>query len=323
MSNVTAFNFDSNSDQVVEALSQYIKGKNIIVSGATWGGLGSKVARAAAKYANLVIIGCRTEKSFKETIAHIHEESPQAGLRGLIMDFGTFDGARQAAATVNAYPEPIHVFISNAGIMAAPFSQTPDGFESHLAINHLAPFLFTSLIFPRLVAAGTPEDPARFVNITSWGHNASPFHFDDYNFSGGKTYDRWLGYGQSKTANILFVNELARRTKEKSVPVAAFAVHPGTILGTDLGKYVEPTAFHSLGLTDEKGEWLIPTKTLPQGAATHLVAAFDPSVIPYSGAYMVDGNVDNEARAAHASSQEDGEKLWALSESLVKHDFII
>ncbi|KAF8314943.1 NAD(P)-binding protein [Clavulina sp. PMI_390] len=323
MSKVTAFNFESTSDQVVEALSQHIQGKNIIVSGATWGGLGSEVARAAAKYANLVIIGCRSEKSCQETITHIQEEFPQANLRGLVLDLGSLDGARQAAATVNAYPEPIHVFISNAGIMAAPFSQTPDGFESHLAINHLAPFLFTSLIFPRLVAAGTPENPARFVNITSWGHNASPFRFDDYNFSDGKTYDRWLGYGQSKTANVLFVNEVARRAKEKGVPVVAYAVHPGAILGTDLGRYVEPTAFVTLGLTDEKGVWLVPTKTVPQGATTHLVAAFDPSVIPYSGAYMADGDVANGARAAHASAQEDGEKLWTLSESLVKQDFVI
>ncbi|KAF8317993.1 NAD(P)-binding protein, partial [Clavulina sp. PMI_390] len=239
----------------------------------------------------------------QETIAQIKDEHPDANLRGLVMDFGSLDGARQAAAEVNFYVEPIHVFVSNAGIMGAPYSRTADGYESHLAVNHLAPFLFLSLIWARLTLGGTPSDPARFVNITSWGHNVSPFRWDDYGFKEGKSYDKWLGYGQSKTANVLFASEVARRSKEKGVPVVAFAVHPGST-STHLSRHVDPSDFRILGLTNEKNEWIAgPVKTLSQGASTHLVASFDPAVLPYSGTYMTDGDVDNDSRAEHASSQ--------------------
>lgn len=111
--------------------------------------------------------------------------------------------------------------------MAIPYTKTPDGLESHLGVNHFSPFLFTALIFPRIASAGTPEDPARIVNIYSRGHFRSDIRFGDLDFGDGKDYDRWQGYGQSKTANILFANEIARRVKEKGVPVVAYSLHPG------------------------------------------------------------------------------------------------
>ncbi|KAF8321577.1 hypothetical protein DL93DRAFT_2072318 [Clavulina sp. PMI_390] len=112
--------------------------------------------------------------------------------------------------------------------MAVPFSKTVDGHESHMGINHFAPFLFTALVFPVLARSGTPSSPARIVNITSGAHRLTAIRFDDINFQDGKEYVPWQGYGQSKTANILFANELARRSKEKSVSVVAYSLHPGS-----------------------------------------------------------------------------------------------
>lgn len=111
--------------------------------------------------------------------------------------------------------------------MASPYATTEDGFESQFGTNHLGHFLFTALIFPRIIAASSITDPARVVNVSSRGHHRSPIRFDDYNFSDGKTYDKWAAYGQGKTANILCSNEIARRAKEKNVNVIAYSLHPG------------------------------------------------------------------------------------------------
>lgn len=111
--------------------------------------------------------------------------------------------------------------------MAAPFSRTEDGFESHMGISHFAPFLFTALIFKRIAAAGTKDDPARIVNISSGAHRVTSIRFDDLDFSDGKSYHKFAAYGQSKCANVLFANEIARRAKEHGVPVVAYSLHPG------------------------------------------------------------------------------------------------
>lgn len=111
--------------------------------------------------------------------------------------------------------------------MATPYAANAEGIESQFATNHLGHFLFTALVFPRVLAAATPSAPARIVLVSSRGHRRSDIRWDDLHFSGGKTYDPWLAYGQSKTANILFANEIARRSSEKGNNVLAYSLHPG------------------------------------------------------------------------------------------------
>ena len=121
--------------------------------------------------------------------------------------------------------------------MAHPYALTVDGYETQFGTNHLGHFLFTALIFPRLVAASTPEFPSRVVNVSSGGHHYSDVRLDDYNFSEGKEYGDLLGYGQSKTANILFAIEISKRAKERGLNVLAYSLHPG-------GKLVELPSTH-------------------------------------------------------------------------------
>lgn len=115
-----------------------------------------------------------------------------------------------------------------AGVMAVPFALTSDGFELHMAANHFGHFLFTALIYPSLLAAGqaNPSSPSRIISVTSRGHRRVGVNFDDMEFSNGEKYNKFLGYAQSKTANVLFANEIARKTKEKGDPVIAFSCHP-------------------------------------------------------------------------------------------------
>lgn len=118
--------------------------------------------------------------------------------------------------------------------MAVPYKTTVDGHESQFGVNHLAHFLFTALIFPRLVAGSMAPNPhtgttspSRVVSVSSVGHMMGDVQFDDVTFSHGAAYDKWKAYGQSKTANALFANEISRRSKEAGVGVLAYSLHPG------------------------------------------------------------------------------------------------
>ncbi|KAF8323304.1 NAD(P)-binding protein [Clavulina sp. PMI_390] len=322
MPGITSFNAQSTSDEVAEALASQITGKNVIISGATMGSLGAEAARSIAMYANLVVLGGRNLSKLEDTIKWIKERTPSANLRTLMFDLSNLEGARKAAAELLAYGEPIHVLINSAAVMAVPYSTTVDGLESHMAINHFAPFLFTGLLFPLIARSGDSSFPSRIVNVSALGHRRCPIRFGDLNFHDGQDYNPWDAYGQSKTANILFSNELARRSHEKGLDVVAYSLHPGGILGTNLFLHLTNADFMYIGATNEKGEVIAPTKTPQQGAATYIVAAFDPDVIPYTGAYLEDGDI-TDSQHPHAKSLKDGQDLWALSESITRMAFDI
>lgn len=211
--------------------------------------------------------------------AEITQAQPEVKVRTLQVDLGSLKSVRDAAAQVNSWEDipAIDVLVNNAGIMAVVYKLSPDGFESHLATNHLGPFLFTNLIMKKIVAVKEP----RIVVVSSDCHRLNPFRFDDYDFDvrrsmkvrqscdllgiltramqDGKTYNRWYAYGQSKTANMLFALSLAQKLGMKH-NLQAFSLHPG-VIWTNLGNLLdwniefgelretEPTAFsHSLAL---------------------------------------------------------------------------
>jgi NAD(P)-dependent dehydrogenase (short-subunit alcohol dehydrogenase family) len=173
------------------------------------------------------------------------------------------------------------------------------------------------LILPRVLVSSSP----RIVNVSSAGHGLTPFRFDDPQFKNGETYAKWIAYGQSKTANVLFSRELAKRYKDKGL--VAFSLHPGVIM-TNLARDVKVEEFQE-PIYDAFGNVMdlsqTKWKTLPQGASTHIVAAFDPTIKNQSGSYLDDCQVANDHALPHAKSDEDAEKLWALSEELVGQKF--
>ncbi|KAK9761355.1 hypothetical protein K7432_013809 [Basidiobolus ranarum] len=318
------FGRESTAEQVANALSDSIQGKNVLITGATWGGLGAEAARVIAKHgANLVIVAGRRQSSLDETVAKIKQETPDSNLRPLIIDLASLDSVRHAAQEVNGYPEPIDVLINNAAIMASPYQATVDGFESQFGTNHLGPFVFTNLILPRLLAS---KCGARVVNVSSTGHHMSSIRFSDPGFSNGNRYNKWQAYGQSKTANILFAKEISNRYKSKGL--TAFSLHPGAIV-TNLQDHLNMAEECSSGLLDAEGQpffteqmqhWNEP-KTLAQGTATHIAAAFDPSIRDQSGSYLLDARINNAAARTYALDNYNARKLWELSEMLVDTRF--
>ncbi|KDQ11788.1 hypothetical protein BOTBODRAFT_35036 [Botryobasidium botryosum FD-172 SS1] len=315
----TTFGSTTTAEEVATALAGEIRGKNVLITGVSPKSLGAEAARVIAKFgAGLVVLAGRSQEKLERTEKDIKAEVPSANLRLLTLELGSFAAVRTAADKILAYSEPIHVLINNAAIMGVDYATTPDGHETQLGINHLGHFLFTARIFPKLQKSGIP----RIVNVSSSAHAFSPVRFDDLGFDGGNAYDRWQAYGQSKTAGILFSKELARRG------VISFSLDPGGAR-TGLQDRSPQVAkdLLNMGIFNEKAETVntehVTWKSVPQGTATHIVAAFDPSIVSQSGSYLADGKIANAALAPHATDAEDAKKLWDVSEKLVGEKFVI
>jgi NAD(P)-dependent dehydrogenase (short-subunit alcohol dehydrogenase family) len=314
------FGFHTEAEEVAIYFDKEIKGKTVLITGCTWGGLGAEAARVIAKHhAALVIVAGRKQESLDDTIQKIKAETPSANLRPLILDLASLESVRRAADEVNAYSEAIDVLINNAAIMGSPYHTTKDGLEAQLGTNHIGPFLFTNLILPKILASKTGSP--RIVNVASVGHIFSPIRFDDPFFDNGKTYQKWVAYGQSKTANMLYARQLANRYKSKGL--TSFSLHPGGI-NTNLARDVKPEEF-SEPLQDYDGNTVdfskLEYKTIPQGTSTHLVAAFDPNITSESGSYLVDCQIAMDHAKAYAKDDTQAEKLWQLSEKVVGMNF--
>ncbi|KAG2175315.1 hypothetical protein INT44_007803 [Umbelopsis vinacea] len=314
------FGFHTEADEVATYFENEIKGKTVLITGCTWGGLGAEAARVVSKHQpGLVIVAGRKQEALDDTIQKIKAETPSANLRSLIIDLASLESVRHAAAEVNAYSEAIDVLINNAAIMASPYHTTKDGFEAQFGTNHIGPFLFTNLILPKVLASKTGAP--RIVNVSSVGHIFSPIRLDDPFFDNGKAYQKWTSYGQSKTANMLFARELSNRYKSQGL--TAFSLHPGGI-NTNLARDVKPEELMT-PMKDYDGEvvdWSnMEFKTIPEGTSTHLVAAFDPKIASDSGAYLDDCQIAMDHAKPYAKDDTQAAKLWALSEQIVGQKF--
>ncbi|KAF7299921.1 Short-chain dehydrogenase/reductase family protein [Mycena chlorophos] len=326
MTTLPTFHARSTADEVVEAFASDIKSKNVLVTGTSLNGIGFETARAIAKYANLVVITGYNEERLqlsKDAILKIH---PAANVRTLLLDLSSFAAVRKAAAEVNAYPETLHVLINNAMPTSGVYSLTEDNIEIQMAGGHIGPFLFTNLLLPKMLAA----DPSisgslpRVVFVSSIGHrqhNGVPIDYKDEFLRGKPGLTPLVRYGQVKSANVLTARQLARRGRGR---LEAFSLHPGGIWTNvfDGGLYPELKA---VGLVNDDGSrnedfpggW----KTLSQGAATTLIAAFDPRISEHSGAYLDDSVVAEDKCAPHSADMTRARKLWELTEDVIGEKF--
>lgn len=318
------YNRQSTATQVAADLAASIAGKVVLTTGVSPGGLGAHfVETIAAHKPRLLVLAGRNASKVQATADAIASNPASQGVeaRVLVLDLSSQKQIRAAADEVLAYPENIDVVVNSAGIMGGPWKTTEEGIELQFGSNHVGHFLFTNLIMPKVLASREP----RIVNVSSDGHRLSGVRFDDWNFQDGKAYDQWLAYAQSKTANILFAKALAQKLGPKGLQ--SYTLHPGVILGTSLGPGLEEGAFAALKAHDkaighplgEEGA-SFDLKSLDEGAATHVVAAFDPRLKDYNGAFLEDGNLSDNLQPT-ARNPDDVEKLWKLSEQLVNQEF--
>jgi NAD(P)-dependent dehydrogenase (short-subunit alcohol dehydrogenase family) len=319
------YNRQSTATGVAADLASEIAGKVVLTTGVSPNGLGAHFVETIAKYKpRLLILAGRTPSKVQATADKINSDPANKDVetRTLALDLASQKQIREAAKEVLAYPEAIDVVVNSAGIMAGPMQRTEEGIEAQFGSNHVGHFLFTNLIMPKVLASKSP----RIVNVSSDGHRFSGVRFDDYNWQDGKAYNQWRAYGQSKTANILFSKALAQKLGAKGL--LSYSLHPGVIFGTSLAHMgVTEADFAELKVIDreighpfgEEGA-TFDTKTLDEGTATHVVAAFDTRLGDFNGAYLEDGNLTDNIYPV-AKNPEDVEKLWKLSEKLVGQEF--
>ncbi|KAJ7255121.1 hypothetical protein B0H12DRAFT_1233199 [Mycena haematopus] len=194
-----------------------------------------------------------------------------------------------------------------------------------MATNHFGPFLFTKLIAAKLLAAKTPSYTPRVVLVSSAAHMwGSGVNFDTIEHPTPEMYSSAGAgaYSESKSANILTAIERSKRSKGA---INAYSLHPGVILTNLVRKEESLQGMQALGLLrpdgqrdTEKFQW----KTIAQGAATTIAAAFDTRISDKPGSYLDDSQIANETVAAHSSDPANAERLWALTEKIIGEKFI-
>jgi NAD(P)-dependent dehydrogenase (short-subunit alcohol dehydrogenase family) len=194
------------------------EGRTALVTGVTVGGIGYHVALELARAGARVLLAGRTPARLEASAATILGEVPAASLESVVVDLASLGSVREAAAAVS---EPLDLLVNNAGVMAPPYRQTVDGFESQLATNHLGPFLLTGLLLPQV------RDGGRVVAVASNGHRMARRPPLGDPTQKPSPYLRWVVYGQTKLANLLFTFELDRRLRTAGRDVSALAAHPG------------------------------------------------------------------------------------------------
>ncbi|KAI0169900.1 retinol dehydrogenase 13 [Hypoxylon sp. FL1284] len=320
---MSPFDHDTTTEELTKAFADRIRGRTFVITGTTHGGLGGNAAVMLARESPAhIILVSRNKAKVEPVMREIAETNPSVKVTFAECELSDFDSVRAAARQINedASVPRIDVLVNNAGLMMIrDYTLDKQGNEMGLSANHLGHFLLTNLLMGKIVAAAPGS---RVVNVTSTGHRASAFRFDDYNFSGGATYHGWSSYGQSKTANLLFTVELARRLADRGV--RAYAPHPGIIWGTGLALHLDDsdqiTLFETAKRnTDEDFGGHEPQKTLSQGTSPLLAAALDPAFDDRSGSYVYDCQIATPR--PYASDPELARKLWDLSEKLVGQKF--
>ncbi len=176
--------YDKNTkgSQLVKDLADNIKGKVVVVTGCSPGGIGALYVTgiAPASPAAIILAG-RTRESIAPTERAIQEANPAVKTKLLAVDLGSLKSVRRAAREVNSWADMpyIDVLVNNAGIMACPYTATEDGVERQFATNHLGHFLFTNLIMDKILKSKSP----RVVSVSSVCHRFNPIRWGDYNFS--------------------------------------------------------------------------------------------------------------------------------------------
>ena len=291
-------------------------GRTIVVTGAS-SGLGLENTRALAAAGARVVMATRNPQKTREAAYRVHHAVPSARLEHVRLDLADLGSVAEAAGEIRRRYTQIAGLLCNAGLMATPLRRTRDGFELQLGVNHLGHAALVARLLPALVAASP-----RVVVVSSQLHRIGRIDLQDPNFA-HRPYQRWLAYGQSKLANLLYVRALSRRLALARSPVTVAAAHPG-YARTEL--QVKGPAMQG-GLSGRTSRLLgrIATTALGQhpsaGALPSLFAMTVPQIAPgsYWGPTGLGGLRGRVGRASASRAAEDdttAARLFDLTERL-------
>jgi len=269
------------------------EGRTFLVTGANTG-IGRATASALARQGGRVYIASRSREKGEEAVAGIKASTGNEAVWFLPLDLADLDSVRACAAAFLATGDPLHVLVNNAGVVRAR-SRTKQGFELMFGVNHLGHFALTNALLGRLTASA----PARVVTVSSDSHYSAR----GIDFEALRRPERGItglhGYAVSKLCNVLFSQELARRTADTGV--TSYALHPG-VVASDIWRRV-PWPVRPL-ITRRM-------LTVDEGAATSLYCATSPDVAQDSGKFY---DRCAERAPSRVATPELAAELWKHSE---------
>ncbi|MFJ6697648.1 oxidoreductase [Streptomyces sp. NPDC091272] len=288
-------------------------GRTAVVTGAN-SGIGLVTARELARRGAHVVLACRDEGRGRAAEELLRSEVQRARVEFRPLDLADLSSVRDfAAAWAKDHGPRLDLLINNAGVMALPEGRTADGFETQFGVNHLGHFALTGLLLPHLL----DTTGARVVTLSSGLHVLGNIEIGDLNSE--RRYQRWLAYGRSKTANLLFVHELARRLTAAASGLVVAAAHPGYAATNLQTAGVRMEGRKRVERLVEIGNRILaqPAET---GALPTLYAATAPGVRSdsFTGPRIqgLRGAPTKSLRAPWTRNDRAGELLWAASEQL-------
>ena len=279
-----------------------VAGKRVLITGATSGiGLAAAV-ELARRGAQLVMIA-RSETKANEAVRRIRAAAGDAAVVDtLLADLASQSSIREVAAKALAQYPTIQVLINNAGAVYGVRRLSPDRIELTWAVNHLAPFLLTTLLLDRLKTSA----PARIVTTSSAAHQGARIPFDDLNAERSWSGSGFRRYGETKLANILFTAELARRLEGTGVTANSF--HPGFV-ASNFNRENGPLMRIGMALSRPFA------RSAQKGAETLVWLVDSEAAGDISGGYFFDMRPVDPAPAA--IDREAARRLWDVSEAQV------
>ncbi len=313
----SGFHSKTNASEITNGID--LNEKIAIVTGG-YSGIGLETTRElVAKGAKVIIPAKRTEVAVQNLEGIVSKENI------VEMDLGNLNSVRKFTEDFKESFGKLDLLINNAGIMACPETRIGNEWESQFAVNHIGHFLLTK----ELMDTMAENDSARFVSLSSSAHSLTGILWDDIHFQ-NNPYDKWMAYGQSKTASSLIAIEFHRRMVDKGV--SGFSVHPGGIL-TPLQRHLQKEEMVALGWMDQNGSPSAMAKhffkTTSQGASTTLWCATSSSLSGIGGVFCEDCDIAKRKNEVDDSLQryfgvadwavdtEEASKLWDVTEKML------
>ncbi len=299
------FDEDATAEQVTEGLD--LSGKHAIVTGCT-SGIGFETMRVLALRGAYVVGTSRSLERAEDACKRVvGVTSPVA------LDLADRASIIECADKIRVSGKPIDMLVCNAGVRGGSGkAETVNGIERHFAINHLGHFLFVNRLLDRLYSAWQGRIVVVASRASYTGNPDEGIRFSDLTL--GDDYSDGLAYGQSKLANVLFADGLARRLV--GTRITANSLHPGVIdteIDRDLSRL---TQFGFKVLTALAG------KTIEEGAATSCYVATSPLLGATSGRYFEDCNAVTVA-GSHHGNRALSDRLWEVSEQMLGDDIVM
>jgi len=287
-------------------------GKVALVTGGN-GGLGYETVKELARKHARVVLACRSIDKGNAAREQLLEQIPTATIEVMQLDLADLASIRRFAESFKANHDLLHILVNNAGVMATPRRTTADGFELQFGTNHLGHFALTGLLLDVLLK--TPD--SRVVSVSSIAEQMGSIKLDD--LMGEKSYERWLAYGQSKLANVLFAYELQRKVSAVGASTISLAVHPG-VAATNLRTKLmtrETPLLHRI----QSYFWETLRQSVEMGALPQLYAATASDVrggeFYAPNGFLQRAGYPKKVRSSRRSYDETiAKQLWAVSEEL-------